>query len=470
MLFSETWSSSPITISVLPAEILARIFHLAADTERCVHYDDESDEISPSMLLNSLPQVCSYWRQVSVNLCYLWSHIDLIDWGDPCDRLYDRARLWVERARDSPLDIHIYGRSSYKNPNFPELVAFLAPIIKQTCSLEIRGNASPRLIRATYGCWFNNGTPGSLKKIGLFDSWRIPSHSSKPLSISGVPDSSRPPTWAEQFEDFFLPVTVLRLRGDFPNLHSYAYHGLVELQLLSTMDQSSITRTQLMETLSSSPRLRTLAICIDIIHPTPNDALLLPVQLEDLEELGIIEVPHSSYGILLGMLAPGSKPLNMYLKLTSNNSTQHRAEIEAFFKRSKVVALCIKGNNVSDWFPLNLGSLPNLHTLLLDGQRDAMCCFLAVGSNTITTPLARLQLSNLYMSDCAVNTRALKNNVVSYPIHTLFFRRCYFVNTTRGDVTSLEEMKRFITEAHPHIKFLDGGDFERALRLWNFVS
>ncbi|KAF8607181.1 hypothetical protein BDV93DRAFT_520068 [Ceratobasidium sp. AG-I] len=465
MSLSEAQNNPLVSINTLPTEILAQIFYFAAETERCAHYNDKSDEISPSALLESLPQVCTYWRQLSTSLCSLWSHIDLIDWGDPCEHLYNRARLWVERARDGPLDIHIHGRSSYQAETFKELANFLAPLMKQIRSLETKGNASPRLLESVFGCWFNNGTPGTLNTVFLYDCWRIPVHSVAPA----VPGSSRLETWSEKFEEFFRPVTVLRLRGAFVPLNSHAYHGLIELQLLSTSTRTRFSQIQLRMALSSSPRLRTLTLNMDIADPTPEDAQCPPVRLEDLEELGVAE-SFCHFGNLLEILAPGSKPLTMSLNLSPKKfPNQLDAELDDFFKRSKVVALCIKGYSSRKLFPLAFELLPHLHTLFLQDQAIMKHCLPVDDTYPTRTYSMCLQLRNLYMSECAWYAQGFKDFCASHSISSLGIHNCTFIDHDGdSDDTSPEQMKRLITKIHPHVKHLNSVDFERALRLWDF--
>ncbi|KAF8607185.1 hypothetical protein BDV93DRAFT_302775 [Ceratobasidium sp. AG-I] len=407
--------SEPLAaINALPEEILAHVFHLAADTERCVHYNDRTDEICPSALLDSLPQVCSYWHRLAISLSSLWSHIDLADQGDFCGHLYNRARLWIERARDGPLDIHIYGRARYRRGKFQALADFLAPLMKQTRSLKTEMHASPGLIHSMF---------------------------------SG-------------------------LCGASPPLHSHAYHGLIELQLLTMNNQTSVTQTQLMAVLSSSPGLRTLTVGINItIDPITKDAQFSPVRLENLEELCVIELPTFRLGLLLGMLAPESNSLKVSIKRNSHNFADEFYEgTDAFFRRSKVVALRIKGFSVKSWFPLALDSLPHLHTLFLHDQIHTRHYPSEDDTSTITTSSMCLQLRNLYISNCTLSTQALKNVVASHPIHTLGIRDCKFVDPNWRYDTELDDVKSFINEAHPHIKQLDSGGFERALKIWEFEN
>jgi len=84
-----------VPISVLPAEILARIFHFNAFSERC-HLQDWV----------FFTHVCRRWRQVALDDSTLWKHFSPYLWN----------KEWVaerlSRARNAPLDIDLRSSTS----------------------------------------------------------------------------------------------------------------------------------------------------------------------------------------------------------------------------------------------------------------------------------------------------------------------------------------------------------------------
>lgn len=114
-----TTLSSPIRH--LPAEILAYIFVCGLDWDSSGFIRSPSMHSAPLLLC----RVCSLWRNVAMNTPELWAGINGLDFrGKTTSKLL--IRIWLERAKLCPLDLHIDSR------RFPEaqedMVVFLAEI------------------------------------------------------------------------------------------------------------------------------------------------------------------------------------------------------------------------------------------------------------------------------------------------------------------------------------------------------
>ena len=81
-------------ISLLPPEILARVFHLLV-------LDEPPLSGKGSLGWNRVTHVCRHWRQVALEDSSLWAKI----WGDPRNTMWFSEML--ARAKDAPLDIEL---------------------------------------------------------------------------------------------------------------------------------------------------------------------------------------------------------------------------------------------------------------------------------------------------------------------------------------------------------------------------
>ena len=86
------WNTTLIPISRLPAEILSIIFSLLSSFEAL---DLVSSPPTPSLPVS---HVCHRWREISLNLPYLWSHINFTNLKTPAG-----AAVMLVRAKTAPL-------------------------------------------------------------------------------------------------------------------------------------------------------------------------------------------------------------------------------------------------------------------------------------------------------------------------------------------------------------------------------
>jgi len=84
-----------VPISILPAEILARIFHFSASSEQ---------PYSRSLGWVHVTHVCRRWRQIALDDPTLWTHFFF-----PYSRNEDRIAERLSRARNAPLVIKLNG-------------------------------------------------------------------------------------------------------------------------------------------------------------------------------------------------------------------------------------------------------------------------------------------------------------------------------------------------------------------------
>lgn len=100
--------------------------------------------------------------------------------------------------------------------------------------------------------------------------------------------------------------------GIYPHWTSQAYVGLFDLRLANSA--MTITESQLVNILTSSPRLRVLCFSPQITDPLPAGSQIVPLRLDNLEVLNLQLMAYEQRDILLRWLAPGPNPLQLCLQ------------------------------------------------------------------------------------------------------------------------------------------------------------
>ena len=110
-------------ISLLPPEILARVFHLLA-------LDEPPNGIKPTLGWIRTTHVCRHWRQVALDDSSLWARISGIDSG------LDTALIseMLTRSRNAPLEIDINIMRTITNP-----MHMFPPHLSHTRALRLYG-------------------------------------------------------------------------------------------------------------------------------------------------------------------------------------------------------------------------------------------------------------------------------------------------------------------------------------------
>ncbi|CAE6507789.1 unnamed protein product [Rhizoctonia solani] len=330
------------TIYSLPPEILIGIFSLVVLGQHCLI---QSCRGSPSLALkrkdiqgpDSLSQVCSLWHRIVMDFPSLWSHIDIALNHPLNPRLVARAKAFATRAGCTPLKVHIFdpdfqrkqgarhfllrhqGRSSPTapqiEPNTLQDFSFISSFPVQIQSLDFnfvlrKGLRSCHMSSLEY--FLGRCTPGVLTHysmqihVGTLSSFIEPADDPHALEsvLLDVP--------SQLFEDVFLGTTHLNLNNLCPHWGSTAYHGLVELRI--GKEVPVIHEAELVSILRASPRLRVLQIRAAIEDPSPPGDFIIPVHLEDLEDLELndrYELDFTPCGEILRWITPGSKPLQL---------------------------------------------------------------------------------------------------------------------------------------------------------------
>ncbi|KDN38956.1 hypothetical protein RSAG8_09113, partial [Rhizoctonia solani AG-8 WAC10335] len=317
---ARNYSSGLAPINALPPEILTRIFHLVIEGPCQFHRP------CPNRKDNVIvyPQFPDYLAQGLVNRA--WEHTD--------------------RADLVPIELHVAGESCYcedyceERRHYGYLHDLLRRISHLVETLEIvaTGQFGP-FHRTVFDGLFNPGG-SNLKKLVLCSQGEHHNTFIFPTSLSwhqldhDLSDFGLNIT-ESQFARGFSTITVLHARGIFPSWPSTAYHGLVDLRLLSTSQYSTIKEAEIIPILKSSPGLRILHFGLEIRNRAPDDEVT-SVDLPDLQVVKVFPLNNPDACNILRLLIPGTKPLRLSIEECDKRSVDFITELDKFFARSNV--------------------------------------------------------------------------------------------------------------------------------------
>ncbi|CAE6477331.1 unnamed protein product [Rhizoctonia solani] len=368
-----------IPACALPTEILTHIFQLVLPD--CLvqrGYFGEISKIKYPMYPDALAHVCSSWRQVAINSPSIWTHID-IALDHPLNRgLFSRAKAYVARAGQLPLEIHISDPGSEREKNHSnaqdsvlgpshewedlhefKILAFNAVPIK---TLQVDLSVSGRYREIYYSVleyFFARCKPGLLTKyIARTNSAWIDSPFIEPAETPHSQDSELLAVPTHHLGKLWLRISSVRLNCFCPHWESKLYHGLVELYIDQGVPEMS--ESQLVNILRSSTQLRVLHFNIPL-DEISEDENFDPIYLEDLQELSLMirdDGQEESTSRILQRITSGSKPLQMSLVDTPG-------EVDDFCSRANVTRLYV-------WCPGTISSIlvqcRRLEILVLNGR------------------------------------------------------------------------------------------------------
>lgn len=369
-------------INTLPPDILSYIFQLVFDMQACYFRDQYNLKPFSLVYPETLSRVCSCWRQIAKNTRVLWSHIDVVPFQGyiSSSRLLTRAEVFAARADPTPLDIHIIGETSSESPDIDiHLNTFCTSIATRIRSLNLSTcHIFSDLHHSALEACLSNCVPGTLKELiiaGDSTNGRNPFGFIESSEATVHPNRRLLDIPHRRLEECLLPVTVLRLTGIYFRWTSQAYRGLVELRLVPhhymPVTKPTITESQLIAIFASSPGLRVLHFGLEIIDLVPYNPSRVAASLDDLEVINIRPMNTQQYDVLLRLLEPGSKPLQLSTHLPLAGFTSlFSDEFRNFFGRSNVTELYIQSTGDH---PLKLLEvldslhMPHLRTLSLAG-------------------------------------------------------------------------------------------------------
>ncbi|KAG8708871.1 hypothetical protein FRC09_000987 [Ceratobasidium sp. 395] len=437
-------------IMVLPRELLAYIFELVLLAERRDYVGlEDLDTLDPPRHPDTLSVVCKHWHQVVINTPSLWVYIDLVVSGQHKKKHYTRASRLIKRAASLPLLVRIHSPARSSSKHIQQLTDWLAPVANRIYSLDMsEGQPSKEMLSAVLKCWLEHGVPGTVKKLNLLRySRQARNHSHRFLEGDTMTPSAN--CWQigvsqQRLDEFFRPIEILKLDGLFPHWHSQAYHGLTHLKL----DTGRITEAELINLLSQSPQLRTLAFNLEILNTEPLDTPVIPIRFPQLELLVLDDMEDVNVGSLLRLIAPGSGPLRLYLGINSTIPAANLAqteELHAFIERSNITSLHLSGTkkDADTWFPQALSHFPRLRLLALND-------YSLIQHDTAEYNSVCPSLRELYLFDCNIDINLLERLLRA---HSIQFLRVVDSRVVGDEVLSLytKEIQDMLSSLVPHV-------------------
>ncbi|KEP47561.1 F-box-like domain protein [Rhizoctonia solani 123E] len=349
---SRNSSQAVVPMSALPAEVLERIFQLADD----IQYNMNVKLPSP-MFPEALSHVCARWRQVALSSHRLWSRIDVPIFSQSYKWLLLRGKTFASRATE--LDLHIFmtndemeGGSLYSRlDRFCAGVGSKLRALQLTNGVKARDGLGASMLTPLLNASFKYIEPGALDHIALIDHYpaqpefirssdTLSSCWYRPISID-IPQ--------RQIDDVLGPIRSLWMENHFFPWKSPAYHGLVDLRLLTSGEARpiSIESAQLRNILSACPKLRTFHCGIEVVDTkTVAQDISEPVYLAELEYIHLRRMSPDQHQYLLPLILPGPKPISLSIQVAKPSPTEElfSTTVLDFFTRSNVVALYIKGH------------------------------------------------------------------------------------------------------------------------------
>lgn len=465
-----------VPISALPSDILTDIFQLVQHGHSCTNEGFELPDSSWDYYPGLISQVCSRWRQITLSLQYLWSHIDLSQSPTHCKRLLPRAKLHAARAGHRLLDIHVlHGLPSNREGPQTELIDFCVSIAPQMRCLEFAMHhdfESPTQ-SVLWSC-FANCVPGTLTQLTLSNNSRNDTH----IFFEAAGNPANPSSLLldlPHLEDTLLRVTTLRLDQVFPYWTSKAYHGLVELHLLASTWETDIPESQLVQILSSSPELRVFHFGgLRVRDRLPRGALPVPINLKSLEVLNLKATDCDRHGDLLRWLSPASSPLQLTLYFTPDAGSLLGDAFISFYARSNITELnLLKGDTSTLSLRSLLALLPKLRILRLDDFK------LEEESNGLPghdgpLPHCPPELDAMHIRNCIIYLNELQWVAKTHSIHTITVYRGWFYLQFEGVLTPVrteDTPESHLSGIAPVVKVLTRAeaDFEWSPQLAGFM-
>ncbi|EUC55435.1 F-box-like domain protein [Rhizoctonia solani AG-3 Rhs1AP] len=415
-------------INLLPAEVLAYIFQclLLSHSQSCFVAEGGQEggkTLRPPDYPDSLLRVCSHWHQVALATPTLWSHIDIFLPLSTSRKTLPRAKAFLKRSGQYPLDIHIFDEPKrpwriYDKPDdeYSNLEAYLMNVLRQ---------------------FFGGCSPGTLTKLTSRGEDFLPFID--PMATRSSSHVLLPPI--EKLEAVWLSITTLHI-SDATCLpwSSNAFKGLIDLRLGAL--PNPISESEFVNILKSSPGLRILQFHLRVTGALPLNTLVEPIHLNDLEVLDLIEKSLDGPGLetLIRWIDLGQKSLRLSLWCPISAES-----LQSFFRRSNVTEFHCRIDGSND---INIAQLemilrlsPGLRVLAIDGCDNRFLSRNAV-YGIEDSSCSPIQIDTLHLQYCqSIQLDKLHWMIKKYSIQKLMMWSSTILNgchaAMESDITSL---------------------------------
>ncbi|KAF8595369.1 hypothetical protein BDV93DRAFT_548838 [Ceratobasidium sp. AG-I] len=374
-------SSKDVPSRRLPPELLTRIFTMVISVDKV-----------DSEIAGPIPRVCHHWRQLAIQTCELWSHIDVGITDNMFDGCIPLMMLWLERVGKAPLNIHLHAGRMRQFAALEQAIKPLTQRVTQFRSLNIT-SYSANLLAFVVDLWLNDDTSCPLNNLVLIRQRG---------SRDGDEDCAFPPKRPsfERICTLLEGVRILVLRDTYLDWDLVAFRSLVELDLRSIKEKSGPTVEQLYNLLTANPELRRFYVEFITIHPIEN-YIVTPVQLAKLKTLEVGSFSDESLVLLLDLLEPLSPDFGLTFQDAYSWSTEESTAVENFCSRVNLAALCFKRSHRSNIEVIAelVVKLPSLKTLVLDSVALTENFFHILAHAPQTTPSHKELIDQDLLSD-----------------------------------------------------------------------
>lgn len=286
----------------------------------------------------------------------LWSCVVFTYHYGELDRILAAAQLQLERAHGSPIDLFLYLKSHLVDSfRLRPTLNLLKPHMKQLRSLTARLHSVEKL-ESLLECCLAHGTTGSLSWLEIFEE-------RMPLPLFHYAHSQT----LARIDEYLQSVRILKLRGTTIAWRCAAFEQPDELWIEDLPTFQCPNLIQLAEVISASPRLRSLCLEKMSIHET-KAAISLPLKLEHLKRITLVDLGDSSSCRALSLLSLGRQTLNLAV-VANFNSLTVLAALRQFASENCVESFRFMDRSNDQPLQEILESLHDLTYLLVDNLR-----------------------------------------------------------------------------------------------------
>ncbi|KDN34928.1 hypothetical protein RSAG8_12018, partial [Rhizoctonia solani AG-8 WAC10335] len=379
-------------------------------------------------------------------------------------RVLARAETYLARSGKLPIEIHILGNTytSDLDPTHYAVDDFLRRIAGRMDSLQFYAHQRLDLAYFLHHVFeeLSRGPPMALTRLAIqygmnkyprdarfarAHAFEVRNNTLDLHSHSGLVSG--------RIENGITPLKILHLCGVAPRWSSNVYCGLTDLRLSSSEYRwFRIDESTFITILRSSPTLQILHFELDILLHSVQENVT-PVDLPDLQVVKIsralIYHPNRDsiiqVGNVLRLLAPGTKPLNLWFDDMGDPSIYSLQELENFFARSKVRRF---------YYEYGYGTgRPPIATLLRHGSHLEVLVLnywfhpyglppLPPLQHEVQGPLTRL--NSLYLMGYRLHIDYIRimldlcpNGVVLYDFNSLAFGSRHYLSLSRREMLKL---------------------------------
>ncbi|KAG8724831.1 hypothetical protein FRC09_013531 [Ceratobasidium sp. 395] len=461
-------SETLVPINILPPETLTQIFMLSVSNCR------EHHRSFPYAFANT----CVYWRQLALDTPYFWTHVDI----GP-DIPGQLSQLMLERAKTNPLHFHMYDNKTFRHgsptwdnvgwedPNWEDLdsvgLYYEDPLVQlfgnfahRVHTLELSSNdLGGDFFAYVTKVWLDRGDKDLAKSLSISLRENV-------LLDDSQEDVTRINT-SERGRAVLLSLKTLRLYRTRFNWDSNAYYGLVDLQLgFKTMDRvASISSLELVRILTASPKLAVLRLNGLEVTRTENIPQAIPVPLNHLQVLNLIDMSAVSLGRLLPLVAL-PRPSSAELRVGLEVSTGLEKELKDFFSRSSITTLyCLSQSRGYDAWSSILAPLDSLRTLILDmNHLDLQDEAPLLQHSTTSQVAAGSRPLSLTLRHCRPLSSDLSDLITNLGVHELR------VEEPPSTEEYWQQMEETLLSVHPNLRYIAKKNFTIDNPHWDISS